>query len=116
MLLSAIVTTLTVSGALQAIKGRVRAAKDGRDYGIAIAQRCAVGATAIEDGPTREISGVCIYTEVPPDPAFGGIEVLLTSEEVIWWMSASSSPEDFIPEIRKILHEQPLRRAVCSVL
>lgn len=75
--------------------------------------RTLAGAAARQNGKTKDIQ-IDDFVEVPPDPAFGGKPVLLTHKEAVWWMQACQKPDDHIPEIRKILAGQEIRRMACS--
>lgn len=76
--------------------------------------RALAGAAASrQNGETKDIQ-IDDFVEVPPDPAFGGKPVLLTHKEAVWWMQACQKPDDHIPEIRKILAGQEIRRMACS--
>lgn len=86
--------------------------QDKLDNDMAI--RALAGAAASRPGKVKEVE-VAEFVEVPEgDPAFGGQAVLLTHQEAIWWMEACKSPEDHIPEIRRIMAEQEIRRMACS--
>lgn len=87
-------------------------AQDNANQDMAI--RALAGAAASRPGKVKEVE-VNEFVEVPEgDPAFGGQAVLLTHQEAIWWMEACKSPEDHVPEIRRILAEQDIRRMACS--
>jgi len=76
--------------------------------------RALAGVAASRPGKVKEVE-VDEFVEVPEgDPAFGGQAVLLTHQEAIWWMKACKNPEDHIPEIRRIMAEQEIRRMACS--
>jgi len=88
-------------------------AQDNANQDMAI--RTLAGAAASRPGNVKDVE-VGEFVEVPEgDPAFLGKAVLLTHQEAIWWMEACKSPEDHIPEIRRIMAEQEIRRMACSV-
>ena len=105
-----------VSQALDAACDASDAIRDEDERKTKAALRSLAGVSAMSEGETEDVE-VPQFVELPPDPAFGGVPVLLTHEEAIWWMSASQEERmsKNVRKIRKILMAQPSRRqAACS--